>query len=225
MSRFRISNKTCVVLFAGMGQDCASPTGVLKRHPFPGPGLAVRVPGDVTLGNRLDILRKKRFKRGKRTQHPVHCIYCYLMYLYDEVAAYALSIIKEFAGGSEEVHFVLMYEELLEYPGGGDSAHQSLYFERGCSTGSFIVPHFYGKFLNAPWIFKDKMKILYGRKDVSPTKKETHILLNSNHRLDENDTKREEIFLIKRMEKGRTKKENERKQLDRRNSSSGCMTR
>lgn len=34
------------------------PEGFLKRHPFPGPGLAVRVPGDVTLGNRLDILRK-----------------------------------------------------------------------------------------------------------------------------------------------------------------------
>lgn len=34
------------------------PEGFLKRHPFPGPGLAVRVPGDVTLGNHLDILRK-----------------------------------------------------------------------------------------------------------------------------------------------------------------------
>ncbi|XP_009764602.1 uncharacterized protein LOC107818590 [Nicotiana tabacum] len=30
----------------------------LKRHPFPGPGLAVRIPGDVTAGNSLDILRQ-----------------------------------------------------------------------------------------------------------------------------------------------------------------------
>lgn len=34
------------------------PVGFLKRHPFPGPGLAVRVLGDVTEGNALDILRQ-----------------------------------------------------------------------------------------------------------------------------------------------------------------------
>lgn len=33
------------------------PTLFLKRHPFPGPGLAVRVLGDVTQGNALDVLR------------------------------------------------------------------------------------------------------------------------------------------------------------------------
>lgn len=41
-----------------MGNVLNIPEGFLKRHPFPGPGLAVRVPGDVTLGNHLDILRK-----------------------------------------------------------------------------------------------------------------------------------------------------------------------
>ncbi|CAA0812167.1 GMP synthase (glutamine-hydrolyzing)- putative / glutamine amidotransferase- putative [Striga hermonthica] len=41
-----------------LGRIMGVPQGFLKRHPFPGPGLAVRVPGDVTLGNRLDILRK-----------------------------------------------------------------------------------------------------------------------------------------------------------------------
>lgn len=41
-----------------MGKILGVKEGFLKRHPFPGPGLAVRVPGDVTLGDRLDILRK-----------------------------------------------------------------------------------------------------------------------------------------------------------------------
>ncbi|KAJ6815250.1 uncharacterized protein M6B38_135230 [Iris pallida] len=34
------------------------PESFLKRHPFPGPGFAVRVLGDVTEGNALDILRQ-----------------------------------------------------------------------------------------------------------------------------------------------------------------------
>lgn len=41
-----------------LGKIMGVPQGFLKRHPFPGPGLAVRVPGDVTLGNHLDTLRK-----------------------------------------------------------------------------------------------------------------------------------------------------------------------
>ncbi|KAH6787311.1 GMP synthase putative / glutamine amidotransferase [Perilla frutescens var. hirtella] len=41
-----------------LGKIMGVPQGFLKRHPFPGPGLAVRVPGDVTLGNHLDILRR-----------------------------------------------------------------------------------------------------------------------------------------------------------------------
>ncbi|AQK47450.1 GMP synthase [glutamine-hydrolyzing] [Zea mays] len=34
------------------------PDSFLKRHPFPGPGLAVRVLGDVTQGNALEVLRQ-----------------------------------------------------------------------------------------------------------------------------------------------------------------------
>lgn len=41
-----------------MGKILNVPEGFLKRHPFPGPGLAVRVLGDVTEGNALDILRQ-----------------------------------------------------------------------------------------------------------------------------------------------------------------------
>lgn len=41
-----------------LGRILDVPVGFLKRHPFPGPGLAVRVLGDVTEGNALDILRQ-----------------------------------------------------------------------------------------------------------------------------------------------------------------------
>ncbi|KAL5174267.1 GMP synthase [glutamine-hydrolyzing] [Glycine soja] len=40
-----------------LGRILDVPVAFLKRHPFPGPGLAVRVLGDVTEGNALDILR------------------------------------------------------------------------------------------------------------------------------------------------------------------------
>lgn len=41
-----------------LGRILDVPEPFLKRHPFPGPGLAVRVLGDVTEGNALDILRQ-----------------------------------------------------------------------------------------------------------------------------------------------------------------------
>ncbi|KAB1215348.1 GMP synthase [glutamine-hydrolyzing] [Morella rubra] len=41
-----------------LGKILDVPEPFLKRHPFPGPGLAVRVLGDVTEGNALDILRQ-----------------------------------------------------------------------------------------------------------------------------------------------------------------------
>lgn len=41
-----------------MGKILNVPQGFLKRHPFPGPGLAVRVLGDVTAGNALEVLRQ-----------------------------------------------------------------------------------------------------------------------------------------------------------------------
>ncbi|VFQ63705.1 unnamed protein product [Cuscuta campestris] len=41
-----------------LGKILNIPVAFLKRHPFPGPGLAVRIPGDVTEGNALDILRQ-----------------------------------------------------------------------------------------------------------------------------------------------------------------------
>ncbi|KAL1830080.1 hypothetical protein ACET3Z_008492 [Daucus carota] len=41
-----------------LGKILNVPVPFLKRHPFPGPGLAVRVLGDVTEGNALDILRQ-----------------------------------------------------------------------------------------------------------------------------------------------------------------------
>ncbi|KAK8480349.1 hypothetical protein V6N13_041064 [Hibiscus sabdariffa] len=41
-----------------LGKILKVPEPFLKRHPFPGPGLAVRVLGDVTEGNALDIVRQ-----------------------------------------------------------------------------------------------------------------------------------------------------------------------
>ena len=40
-----------------LGRELGLPDAFVGRHPFPGPGLAIRIPGEIT-GDRLDILRK-----------------------------------------------------------------------------------------------------------------------------------------------------------------------
>jgi GMP synthase (glutamine-hydrolysing) len=40
-----------------LGRELGLPPHFIDRHPFPGPGLAIRMPGEVT-GDKLDILRK-----------------------------------------------------------------------------------------------------------------------------------------------------------------------
>jgi GMP synthase (glutamine-hydrolysing) len=40
-----------------LGLELGMPEEMISRHPFPGPGLAIRVPGDIT-AEKLDLLRK-----------------------------------------------------------------------------------------------------------------------------------------------------------------------
>lgn len=40
-----------------LGRELGMPEAMLMRHPFPGPGLAIRIPGEVT-GEKLELLRR-----------------------------------------------------------------------------------------------------------------------------------------------------------------------
>lgn len=41
----------------GFGRKLGIPEGLVMRHPFPGPGIAIRILGDIT-AERVEIVRK-----------------------------------------------------------------------------------------------------------------------------------------------------------------------
>jgi GMP synthase (glutamine-hydrolysing) len=40
-----------------LGRELGLPPDLVNRHPFPGPGLAIRIPGNITQ-EKLDLLRQ-----------------------------------------------------------------------------------------------------------------------------------------------------------------------
>lgn len=49
----------CVHQVRAIGRLLGVPETFIKRHPFPGPGMGVRILGDVTEGDRLEVRRER----------------------------------------------------------------------------------------------------------------------------------------------------------------------
>lgn len=49
----------CVHQVRAIGRLLGVPDTFIKRHPFPGPGMGVRILGDVTEGDRLEVRRRR----------------------------------------------------------------------------------------------------------------------------------------------------------------------
>lgn len=56
--KLHLSHHDVVIKVRGLGKILNVSKGFLKRHPFPGPGLAVRVLGEVTRDNALRVLQQ-----------------------------------------------------------------------------------------------------------------------------------------------------------------------
>lgn len=78
-----------------LGNILNVPEAFLKRHPFPGPGLAVRVLGDVTEGNALDILRQVSCLTLHLTIHVLLVIMPLWQFLFPQVDEIFVQSIKD----------------------------------------------------------------------------------------------------------------------------------
>ena len=52
-----------------LGRELGIPEAIVGRHPFPGPGLAIRIPGEVTR-EKADLLRKVDTSTSRRSATP-----------------------------------------------------------------------------------------------------------------------------------------------------------
>ena len=58
----------------GVGRELGLPEAMVQRQPFPGPGLAVRILGEVT-ADRLETLREPTGSSSKRSRPPAAAIW------------------------------------------------------------------------------------------------------------------------------------------------------